>query len=866
MRAVEAPELISPPPGGMPVLRTLALCDLVDSTSLVERLGDQAAAALLRRHDRVARDLVLRHYGHEIDKTDGFLVLFERPVQAIAFALAYQRALCGLSREFNQPLRARIGLHVGDVLLWQNSSDDVSHGAKPVELEGLVKPVTARLAGLALPGQILMSGVAAFLAQRPQQELGPASVRWINHGRYRFKGVPEPLHVYEVGETGVAPLRAPPYSGKAWREVPWWRRPASLAIEASLLLVLLLMGAWSLLRPEPAIAFAERDWVVMGSLANLTGETRFDDALPTAFRIGLEQSGHVNVVADLQVRNVLQRMERDPASTPVDRQVGAEIALRDGARAVILPSLAEIGGRLRVTAEVIDPKTQATVYSETSDGLGPDSVVESVDRVVHKLRARLGEVLIDVSSPSERLDKVTTANVEALRAYSLGERERVHGNLDEAIVYFEHALQLDEHFAAAMLGVAKAYHDSGKPDQAQQTLERAASLRSRLSSRDSLHVDAMQASLRAPAEALVKWRVLARLHPDFYPGHGALAYFGWRTGNRFDEAIAAAQRCADPHNPHAAAAQLLLGLLQLGQEHFADSAASLRAAAAAGFSRPEYLAATQAAQRQFSQAQATLAQLQANAQRAGDPEIERIRLTVAADRGDAKQVQVSYKALCAAADSSPTPWCHSLGLGLAAAGLLEAPATGGADAAGGGGQADARFIAAADAYWHARSGNAAAARARLQQAVAPDTGNYPSLAGMREVAAAEISRAAGGDAAKAVAQLRKLVDGDELLLTHIALLDALRAGKDWAGAREQAQWLTTRRGRAYAEYNGDWLLNPFYAAYSNLAQLDLAEIELAAGNRSAARAALAQFRSAWPQAAQRPALAGRLDKLETALR
>jgi len=236
---------------GAPLLRTLALCDLVDSTSLVERLGDQRAAALLRRHDRMARDLMLRHQGQEIDKTDGFLILFERPIHAIAFALAYQRELLRLSEEEKEPLRARVGVHVGDVLVWQNDPGDVVHGAKPLEVEGLVKPVTARLASLALPGQILVSGVAASLAQRAHGELGSNAdrTRWINHGRYRFKGVPEPLVVSEVGEAGIAPLRLPPYSGKAWREVPWWRRPGTMFIEAGIAAAALLLGVWLLLRP-----------------------------------------------------------------------------------------------------------------------------------------------------------------------------------------------------------------------------------------------------------------------------------------------------------------------------------------------------------------------------------------------------------------------------------------------------------------------------------------------------------------------------------------------------------------------------------------------------------------------------------------
>src|ERR1700685_4545326 len=75
------------------VLRTLLICDLAESTAMVEKLGDLRTAELMRRHDRLSRDLLQRHGGREIDKTDGFLMLFERPIRAIAFALEYQRQL-----------------------------------------------------------------------------------------------------------------------------------------------------------------------------------------------------------------------------------------------------------------------------------------------------------------------------------------------------------------------------------------------------------------------------------------------------------------------------------------------------------------------------------------------------------------------------------------------------------------------------------------------------------------------------------------------------------------------------------------------------------------------------------------------------
>jgi class 3 adenylate cyclase len=54
----------------------LLLTDLVDSTRAVERLGDAAASRLWEAHDRLARDLLRRWRGREIDKSDGFLLLF----------------------------------------------------------------------------------------------------------------------------------------------------------------------------------------------------------------------------------------------------------------------------------------------------------------------------------------------------------------------------------------------------------------------------------------------------------------------------------------------------------------------------------------------------------------------------------------------------------------------------------------------------------------------------------------------------------------------------------------------------------------------------------------------------------------------
>lgn len=346
------------------LLRALLVADLVDSTALVERLGDARAADVLRQHDRLARRLIHEHAGQEIDKTDGYLVMFERPVQAAAFALAYQRALRELATDAGQALRARVGIHVGEVMAWQNSAEDIARGAKPIEVEGLAKPVAARLMGLALPGQVLMSATAHGLAQRAHDELESAGFQpqWRRHGDYTLKGVPEPVTVHEVGETDIAPLRAPHVGDKAQRVVPLWRRPFVLVAEFAVALLVLGLFAWDYLRPTQAIAFVERDFLLVAPLENLTGDAVFDRSIEQVIRQGLEQTPFINVLSDAQVRDSLRRMQRDPNSA-LDLALASEVAQREGVRAIVRPKLmGSSQGILKLGIDVLQPDGERAVF------------------------------------------------------------------------------------------------------------------------------------------------------------------------------------------------------------------------------------------------------------------------------------------------------------------------------------------------------------------------------------------------------------------------------------------------------------------------------------------------------------------------
>ena len=201
------------------VLKTLVLTDLVDSTKLVGELGDEQVFHLLGRHDRLARDLMAAHHGREIDKTDGFLLLFDRPLDALAYALDYHRTLRELAAGLGVRLAARAGIHLGEVFLRENPPEDVARGAKPLEVEGLAKPVAARLMSLAGAGQTLLTRTAFDLCRRAAvgSTALPGGTRWVAHGSYVLKGVDEPVEIFEAGESEHAPLKPPADSEKARR-------------------------------------------------------------------------------------------------------------------------------------------------------------------------------------------------------------------------------------------------------------------------------------------------------------------------------------------------------------------------------------------------------------------------------------------------------------------------------------------------------------------------------------------------------------------------------------------------------------------------------------------------------------------------
>jgi len=808
--------------------KTLVLTDLCESVMLVERVGDAAAASLFRRLDTQVLQLLNRWNGRLIDRSDGMFLLFDAPVDGLGFALDYVDELDALGRELKLPLQARIGVHVGYVLSWNNSEEAVAAGAKALEVEGLAKPVAARLMALARPGQILMSSAAESMLRSGQRELPDRGVglQWKSHGRWRFKGLPAAQEVFEVGRPERAPLRRPAGSSKARRELPLWRRPAALVTEVAVVAVLLIT-AWVMVRPEPAIAFAERDWVVVGDFANMTGNDVLDSALQQALRISLEQSRHVNVVSDLKVQDTLRQMRKSPGER-LDPQTANEVAIRDGARAVIMPTVLEVHGRLRISLDVIDPVSGRVVYSEHADGRGLESALDSIDKVAGSLRLRLGETMAELSKRSLPLPQVATASLDALHAYALGLEAYADNRRDEAQGYFEQAVRLDTAFAAAYMAQMRIAYAYGDFIRARALLAQAARYRDGLTPRDGLYLDAWVSELNAAAaqERAYKWKLLGDLYPDYHAAHANRSNALFTLG-RYAEAEEEARKAVATQNPLRPWALRQLARTLLAQNKVAEAEQTFLEAKAQGEGAPDSeLAAVMAVNDDYAGAHALLKRIPED-----QPPAWLQRIAVSVDEGSLEQAIAQSKqaaGLCKVEGYVCSVFeLQQLAL-QSEAGKAAVPNAfeqnlqrlhGQALIAEGADRTEWEFMAVTSLYLAQRAGYRQLVSAWLPRLnhMAEGAADPRVLQLLQVIAAGE--EADENRAEHAVARLKGQVDGTELLQVRVALWKLYEQLGNAPLAERERQWLARQRGLAYSENAGTYALKARNVADVRLARL-----------------------------------------------
>jgi class 3 adenylate cyclase len=156
------------------MLATVLVTDLVGSTRRASQLGDAPWADLLSRHLNLSDRAVVAHGGDVVNHAgDSLTAAFDGPARGIRCALAVQEQ----AQELGLELRA--GLHAGEV------------ERRAGGLEGIAVHIAARIAAVAGPGEVLVSGTVRDL-------VAGSGLDFKSRGSHELKGVPEPRQLYEV--------------------------------------------------------------------------------------------------------------------------------------------------------------------------------------------------------------------------------------------------------------------------------------------------------------------------------------------------------------------------------------------------------------------------------------------------------------------------------------------------------------------------------------------------------------------------------------------------------------------------------------------------------------------------------------------
>lgn len=191
---------------------TILVTDLVGSTELRVRLGEEAADTVRRDHDELMRRAIEEAGGTLVKGLgDGVLAMFAGAADAVSVAVAMERAAYAYSRAHpDRPLEIRIGISAGDITM----EEDDCFGTPVVE--------ASRLCAVAGGGQILAAELVRMLAR------GRGGHVFTSGGERELKGLPEPVPVVIVGweppelssdavpfPTRLTPQSVLPFSGRA---------------------------------------------------------------------------------------------------------------------------------------------------------------------------------------------------------------------------------------------------------------------------------------------------------------------------------------------------------------------------------------------------------------------------------------------------------------------------------------------------------------------------------------------------------------------------------------------------------------------------------------------------------------------------
>jgi serine/threonine protein kinase/DNA-binding winged helix-turn-helix (wHTH) protein len=303
------------------------------------------------------------------------------------------------------------------------------------------------------------------------------------------------------------------------------------AASAALLVVLAVAAALSW-RSYNSPKLTDKDTIVLADFDNQTGDLVFDDALKQALSIQLEQSPFLDLVSESKVNETLKLMEHS-AGDRLTPPVAREVCLRTSSKAVVTGSIAQLGSEYVVGLKAVNCDTGDMLAEAQESAAGKDGVLKALGAAAVTLRGKLGEPHPSVEKYATPLEAATTSSLEALKAYSLGQKTKFAKGDTAALPFYKRAVEIDPNFAMAYLAMSIVYHNMNEVTRSADNSRKAFELREKVSEREKFQIEARYyanatGELEKAAETFQLWQ---QTYPKSDPPYRGLAFVAANLGD-----------------------------------------------------------------------------------------------------------------------------------------------------------------------------------------------------------------------------------------------------------------------------------------------------------------------------------------------
>jgi tetratricopeptide (TPR) repeat protein/predicted Ser/Thr protein kinase len=336
-------------------------------------------------------------------------------------------------------------------------------------------------------------------------------------------------------------------------------------IVAALLVVALIAGGFYYRsRQHAAHGLTDKDTIVLADFANTTGDTVFDDTLKTALSVSLNQSPFLNVLSENKVAATLKLMTR-PRDTKLTPDVARELCQRAGSKGYLAGSIASLGSQYVLGLKAVNCQSGDPLAEQQVTAASKEKVLDALGEAASKLRTELGESLATGQKLDVPLSEATTSSLEALKAYSLGEKARNEKGPAAALPYDQRAIELDPNFAMGYRAVGTDYSSLGETGRASDYYTKAFQLREHASEREKLHITAIyyQYVTGELGKAAQTYQEEIESYPRDYRAHGNLGNVYAQQGqheNATESCRQSSRLAPDAVGPYAGLANGLISL------------------------------------------------------------------------------------------------------------------------------------------------------------------------------------------------------------------------------------------------------------------------------------------------------------------